>query len=281
MKKIAVFGACSPIGFDDALQYYNLLNSLGNKLSDTSLMFLCPDLRRWLGVFCGLKMKHFWVDINYNPLYTVLQYKHMYIGKEDVKFCSCVNEFDTYARICNEKTKKSYIDMLFKFLRLGLGTFVNENEIAENILSLASLSTYKLISEFNFDVGFVGGHTLAGGGLTGYTQFYRSVAFMVKGPIILAPISLSLIGFKHDIKLSRFLKYALKKFNKIYVRGPYTFELIKMLFDIDENRMSMCLDSGFWHLLDPVLSQLVRNSHVEKKASTNTYTSKNGLLLCL
>jgi polysaccharide pyruvyl transferase WcaK-like protein len=88
---------------------------------------------------------------------------------------------------------------------------------------------------------------------------------MVKGPIILAPISLSLIGFKHDIKLSKFLKYTLKKFSKIYVRGPYTFELIKILFDIDENKMSMCLDSGFWHLLDPMLNQLVRNGHVEKK----------------
>jgi len=264
MKKVAIFGACSPIGFGDALQYYNLLNSLSNKLSDTNLIFLCPDLKKQLIIFRGLKMKHFWMNINYNPLYMILQYKNMYIKKEDVKFYFHVNESDTHAHIYNEKTKKSYIDMLLKVLRLKLDTFMND-EFAESILSFTSLTTYKLIPGFNFDAGFVGGHTLAGGGLTGYTQFYRSIGLMVKGPIILAPISMSLIGVKHDIGLFKFLKRSVKKFNRIYVRGPYTFKLIKMFFNIDENRISMCLDSGFWHLLDPTLSQLVRNSHVKKE----------------
>jgi len=261
MKRIAVFGACSPVGFGDALQYYNLLNSFNNKLSNLSLVFLCPGLKERLIVFKGLKIKHFCISVSYSPLHIVTRYRHGFIRKDDVlRLYSSINKVDIY----NEKTKRSYIDMLVKTLRSKLSTFTNNTRIVDGVENITSLLVFKLLYRPNFNAGVVGGHTLGGGGLTGYVQFYRAVNLMVKGPKIITPISLSLMGFKRNIELLERLKPLLKSFNYIYVRGPYSLKLIKKLFNVDEDKISMCLDSGFWHLLDPVLSQLARNRHARK-----------------
>jgi len=262
MRSITVFGACSPNGFGDALQYYNLLNSLNNKLSNPSLVFLCPGLKERLTMFKGLKIKHIWISFNYSPLLIVTRYRHSFIRKEDVSrlYSSISKKVDTY----NEKTKRSYVDMLVKTLRSKLKMFTYNTRIVDNVENIISLPVFNLIYRPNFDVGVVGGHTLGGGGLTGYVQFYRTVNLMVKGPKIITPISLSLLGFRRNIELLERLKPLLKGFDYIYVRGPYSLKLIKKLFDVDEDKINMCLDSGFWHLLDPVLSQLVRNRLARK-----------------
>lgn len=262
MKRLAVFGAVSPNGLGDALQYYNLLNSLSNKLNNLSLAFLCPELKERLIAFKGLKIKHFWVSVNYNPLFMITQYRPRFIRKEDIlRLYSSIHEDSTY----DEKTERPYIDALAKTLRSKFRMFTDNAIIVDSIEDVMSLPIFNLIYRTNFDAGVVGGHTLGGGGLARYAQFYRAVNLMVRGPKIITPISLSVLGFKLNIELSKRLKPLLKGFDHIYVRGPYSLELIKRLFNVNEDKVNMCLDSGFWHLLDPVLSQLARDQCVKRE----------------
>jgi len=257
MKRIAVFGACAPVGFGDALQYYNLLNILSSKIENNnfSLTFLSPVLKKWLITFKDLKLKHFWIDISYSPLLTIVRYKDNFIRKDDIlKLHLHTGKFDAY----NENIKGMYKQALVGLIRKNARIF-------DSIENITSIPVFKLLYRHGFDAGIIGGHTLGGGGLYGYVQSYRAVSLMVKGPIVLAPTSLSLMGFKHSIELSGTLRPLLSRFEHIYVRGPYTLKLIKKLFGLSGNRVSMCLDSGFWHLLDPVLSQLVRRNRYTRK----------------
>jgi len=94
-----------------------------------------------------------------------------------------------------------------------------------------------------YDGGFITGHTVEYTAFFDYLLTYNCARFVVKGPLITYPISASLIGLKHRERYLKALRKALQRFDAIFVRGRYSYDILTKF--VDPSRLLVTLDSGF------------------------------------
>jgi len=101
----------------------------------------------------------------------------------------------------------------------------------------------RFIDGLKYDGGFIGGHTIEYAAFFDYLLTYNCARFVVKGPLITYPISVSLIGLKHRERYLKALRKALQRFDVIFVRGRYSYDILTKF--VDPSRLVVTLDSGF------------------------------------
>jgi polysaccharide pyruvyl transferase WcaK-like protein len=94
-----------------------------------------------------------------------------------------------------------------------------------------------------YDGGFIAGHTLEYSAFFDDLLTYNCARFVVKGPLITYPISVSLIGLKHRERHLKALRKTLQRFDVIFVRGRYSYDILTKF--VDPSRLFVTLDSGF------------------------------------
>jgi polysaccharide pyruvyl transferase WcaK-like protein len=101
----------------------------------------------------------------------------------------------------------------------------------------------RFIDGLKYDGGFIAGHTLEYAAFFDDLITYNCARFVVKGPLIIYPISVSLIGLKHRERYLKALRKALQRFDVIFVRGRYSYDILTKF--VDPSRLFVTLDSGF------------------------------------
>ncbi|MFZ8809694.1 MAG: polysaccharide pyruvyl transferase family protein [Pyrobaculum sp.] len=101
----------------------------------------------------------------------------------------------------------------------------------------------RFIDGLKYDGGFIAGHTLEYAAFFDDLLTYNCARFVVKGPLIIYPISASLIGLKHRERYLKALRKALQRFDVIFVRGRYSYDILTKF--VDPSRLFVTLDSGF------------------------------------
>jgi len=109
-------------------------------------------------------------------------------------------------------------------------------------------------SSERFAAAVVGGHTVGRTVLRTCMVDYFVSRTLTKGPVITFPISISKIGVKNV--QPNILTKMLKCFDRVFVRGPYSLELLGKY--VGKERAEIALDSGF--ALRGILGPLKRKS---------------------
>jgi polysaccharide pyruvyl transferase WcaK-like protein len=101
----------------------------------------------------------------------------------------------------------------------------------------------RFIDGLKYDGGFIGGHTIEYAAFFDYLLTYNCARFVVKGPLITYPVSVSLVGLKRRERYLKALRKALQRFDAILVRGRYSYDILTKF--VDPSRLFVTLDSGF------------------------------------
>jgi polysaccharide pyruvyl transferase WcaK-like protein len=116
----------------------------------------------------------------------------------------------------------------------------NENTIVATYVRPA---VYRFIDGLKYDGGFIAGHTIEYSAFFEDLLTYNCARFVVKGPLITYPISVSLIGLKNRERYLKAFRNALQRFDVIFVRGRYSYDILTKF--VDPSRLLVALDSGF------------------------------------
>jgi polysaccharide pyruvyl transferase WcaK-like protein len=95
----------------------------------------------------------------------------------------------------------------------------------------------------SFDATTIPGHTIEKSAFFEYVMTYSTSRAMTNGPVITFPISISRTALGQSKTRERLLKHSLQRLDTVFVRGPYSFELLSNY--MDSKRIMMAPDSGF------------------------------------
>jgi ADP-heptose:LPS heptosyltransferase len=237
MKNIAIYGLASPTSIGDALQYWVLLDLLKKHVAHSKIALICPELSDNIFVF-GMEQilcdQIFDMKIAY-PF--VLNRTHSFTKRQNPRM-NYITAEEMLSKNPHGKVIKRILEVISRYIdTYGIDKIISTHYVKHSL----------------FDAGLIGGHT-ATPEIRGYLLKYNLARSITRGPLVMAPLSISTFTFDklgHDnsaiqeLLLHKRLKNILDKVEFVYARGPLTYKILRESIGIKDEKIKMAIDSGF------------------------------------
>lgn len=233
--EVCVIGLTRILGLGDAAQYYIAAMLINKVVPQAKTTLLCPYCRLDKEVIKDLRIDFRISEWKPVPLLSAL----LMSVKDHYTRCGwnkSISMNDSHSR--HSIMRGSFIKVL-----TCTKTFRAIDCVFGHLSSQILLNT---TNKQGFDCGIIGGHTV----FCGCAWSYRLARRLVKGPLVIGPISLPRLLHRWDLWA---VKKYLMKMDHIYVRGFYSYSILKELIGVKDERMDVALDTGFGIVLIPEL----------------------------